>query len=289
MQNNQSLHNDFIVLPEFRIVFLQKLVQTLFEKKSRWDVIYFRNISNNSDNLKVLVEVLDGQCRSWKQYSTPFDSPFLIPTGDWEDYLAGRTRRTRKSLNNIRNRICSSGKISVKKIRSWEEFLSCKEELFALAQQSWSESAGDSMGSPINRDYFESLTFAAASKGWLSIWALYLDGKMIAVEFHLKAYGREHALRSHYHPAFASLSPGTCLEMAILEHVFREPDRVQLYDFCGAFDKYKKKWTESFVPHCDIHIFNDQLYSKYVRFHETKLVPGAKKAIQYAKQLRQSN
>jgi hypothetical protein len=285
IQNNQSLHNDFIVLAEFRSLFLEKLIHSLFEQYSQWDVLYFRNIPPVSDNYKSLLKTLDAEGRSWKQISNPIDSPYLIPAGSWSDYFAGRTTRTRKSLRNIRNKICSAGKVSVKHIKTWEEFLSCKEDFFAVAQQSWTERIGDSLGSPGNRDFFESLAFRTATKGWLSVWILYLDGKMIAVEFHLKAYGREHAMRGHYHPDFASLSPGTYLEMTILEQVFEEQGKVQLYDFCGSFDSYKKKWTDTYVPHGDIYVFKEQIYSKYAMIHEFIVLPGVIRAIQFAKRL----
>jgi CelD/BcsL family acetyltransferase involved in cellulose biosynthesis len=283
IQNNQSLHNDFIVSPELRTLFLQKMVQSLFAQSSHWDVIYFRNISPLSANYKCLREILDAEARSWKQVPNSIDSPYLIPSGSWPDYLAGRSRKTRKNLKHIRNKIHNAGKVSVRNIRTWEEFLSCKEELFEVAQQSWTERVGDSLGSPLNRDFFETLAFRAAAKGWLSIWTLYLDGKMIAVEFHLKAYGREHAMRGHYRPEFASLSPGTYLEMTILEHAFEEQERVSVYDFCGSFDSYKRKWTDTSVPHSDIYVFKERLYSKAAFFYEFNLVSGIIKALRYAK------
>ncbi len=285
IQNNQSLHNDFIVMPEFRTFFLHRLIQSFFEQSSQWDVIYFRNISLNTDNYKSLVEVLDKEGRCWDQKSTHNDSPFLIPHGSWSDYFAERTRRNRKTLKNIRNKIHKTGKVQVKNIRTWEEFLSCKEDIFEIARRSWSEKGGDSIGSPGNMDFFEALAFSAAAKGWLSIWALYLDGQMIAIEFHLKAYGREHAMRGHYLPEFASLSPGTYLEMKILEHVFNEQDSVQVYDFCGSFDSYKKKWTDTFVPHVDIIVCKKQIYSRYIMFHEVKFVPFLIRKLQGAKLL----
>ncbi len=288
MQNNQSLHNDFIVMPEWKILFLEKLIQALFEKSSRCDVLYFRNISTVSDNYSSLLEVLEAGGRSWQQNSNPIDSPYLIVDGGWANYLARRSSRTRKSLRNIKNKIRAAGEVSVKNLRTWEEFLACKDDLFAVAQQSWTEKLGDSLGSAINRKFFESLAFSAAEKGWLSIWALYLDGKMIAVEFHLQAYGREHALRGHYHPDVASLSPGAYLEMTILEHVFEADEGIQVYDFCGSFDRYKQKWTDSFVPHCDLYVFNEQMYSKCVKFHEFKTVPSLRRVLQSAKLLRQT-
>ncbi|MBW2467119.1 MAG: GNAT family N-acetyltransferase [Deltaproteobacteria bacterium] len=283
IQNNQSLHNDFLVIPEFRNIFLQSLLESLFEQSFQWDVLYFRNISRLSDNYKSMAETLENDGRRWNMKSTPFDTPYLIPTGTWPEYFTGRSQRTRKTLKNIRNRVRKTGEFTVKNIRTREEFLSCKEEIFEVARHSWTESIGGSLGSAVNRSFYESLAFESAAKGWLSVWALYLNSKIIAVEFHLRAFGKEHALAGHYHPEFASLSPGTFLEMAILEHIFEEQDRLKVYDFCGAFDQYKKKWTDTYIPHCDVYIFKEQIFSRYIKFQEFTLIPLLKKTLRRGK------
>jgi len=187
MQNNQSLHNDFIVLPEYRDVFLQNLIKSLFGQSNQWDMLYFRNLPLKSNNCVSLIQVLDSSGKNWKQSPNSIDSPFLIPSGNWPAFLAGRSTRTRKTLKNIRNRICKAGRVVVKNISTWEEFLACKDDLFDVARKSWTEKVGDSLGSSPNRNFFESLAHNAAARGWLSVWALYLDGKMIAAEFHLRS------------------------------------------------------------------------------------------------------
>lgn len=281
IQNNQSLHNDFIVLQEFREVFIKSMLHSIFERSQLWDVAYFRNIPVESKNYQTFAALLDIEQKRWEQKSTPFDSPFLVTQGEnWNQYFATRSRLTRKNLNHITNKIHKAGCASVKNITTLEEFLACKEELFEVAQNSWAEKAGDSIGSLRNREFFTSLAADAAEKGCLSIWTLYLDEKMIALEFHLKAYGREHALRGHYHSDFAELSPGTYLEMMILKHRFNENSGAGIYDFCGAFDSYKKKWTVTYAPHDDLFIFKDNIYSSCVRFHEFSVVPLLRGVVQ---------
>lgn len=280
IQNDQSLHNEFIILPEFKKIFLQKLINCLLDNSSQWDILYFRNISRISDNYRFMADVLADDNRNWAIKPTPFDTPYLIPSGSWSDYFSGRSRRTRKTLKNIRNKVHKAGDFSVRNIRSKQEFESCKEDFFEVARHSWAESIGGSLGSPANRPFYEALAFEAAAKGWLSAWALYFKKRIIAIEFHLRAFGKEHALAGHYDPEFSSLSPGTFLEMAILEHIFEEQDGLKIYDFCGAFDPYKKKWTDTFVPHCDIFIFNEQIFSRYIKFQEFTAVPFFKKTLQ---------
>jgi CelD/BcsL family acetyltransferase involved in cellulose biosynthesis len=280
IQNNQALHNDFIVEPEFRGAFFEGLLLSLFEQAPHWDVLFFRNISTDSDNNAALLRVLDAQKRRGKIRPNNIDSPYLVPAGDWESYLKGRTRRTQKSIRNIRNRIDASANVSVRNITTWDEYLARREDIFKVALLSWAESVGDSLGSDANRDFYESLSRDAAERGWLSIWILYLDDVAVAVEYHLKAFGREHALRGHCHPDFASLSPGTYLETKILEDLFKDPQSVRTYDFCGGFESYKKKWTEHSSPHCDMFIFRESMLSRVALQYEFKVVPWLKSMIE---------
>ena len=248
LENSQSLHNDFLVLPQWRELFFQELTKTLFRRGAGWNVLLLRHLPAGSADCRIWGEILRGAGKKFFRQPTWADSPYLVPTGSWADYLAGRTSRVRKNLRNIQNRMHKAGQVSLDHICTWDAFQAAKEEIFALARRSWTGTVGDSMGSPANEPFFETLACQTAARGWLSVWTLHLDGRMIAAEFHLQGYGKEHALRGHYDPAAADLSPGTYLEAAILRSAFEEGGRVERYDFCGGFEDYKKKWTEAFAP-----------------------------------------
>ncbi len=273
IENNLSLHNDFIVLPAAREIFLKEVIRYLFEHHAQWDAIVLNNLPATSTNYLTMVKILDESGRKWRQNPTWFDSPYLIPYGTWAEYFANRTARTRKSLRNIQNNMGKAGEVSVRNIRTWEDFLSVREDVFTITRQCWAGKSGDYLSSPANESFFEDLARSAAAKGWLSIWALYLNGKMIAVEFHLRAKGKEHAMRGHYLPEFAALSPGTFLEMQIIKSAFEEAGRLQKYDFGGSFENYKRKWADDSVSHRAVWIFGDRIYSRFIAFHETMTVP----------------
>ena len=274
IENNQSPHNDFIVLPAVRELFLREIVRILFEQitSTRWDAIAFNKLPATSANYRMLVKILDEAGMNWRQ-EQPLDSPYLTPSGNWIEFLASRSTKTRKTLRNIQNSIHKAGEVSVRNIRTWDEFQRVRDDVYFVAKQSWTEKIGDSLASPANEAFFNDLAQVTSAKGWLSLWTLYLNGKMIAIEFHLRAYGKEHAMRGHYLPEFASLSPGTFLEMNIIKNAFEEADRVQKYDFCGIADSYKRRWTDESVPHMAVMAFSNGIYSRFVAFHEAKTVP----------------
>ena len=273
IENNQSPHNDFIVVPAFRESFLRAVMRFLFEQitVAAWDVIVLNKLPVTSANYRTLIKILDETGMQWRQEQV-LDSRYLIPGGSWDEFLAGRTPRTRKSFRNIQNRMHNAGAVSVRNIRTWEEFQQVREEAYNVARQSWAEEAGDSIASPANLVFFDDLARIAAAKGWLSLWTLSLNGRIVSIEFHLRANGKVHAMRGHYLPEFAFLSPGTFLEMQILKSTFEEAHRVKKYDL-GNFYSYKRKWTPDSEPHMVISVFNDRFYSRFLAFHESFTVP----------------
>ncbi|HJV66338.1 MAG TPA: GNAT family N-acetyltransferase [Geomonas sp.] len=278
IENNLSLHNELIVLPAYREEFLQELLRQLHEDAGSWDAVVFRNLPESSPNRLLLTELLEGFGNRYLQNPAWLQSPYLVPGGSWEEYLASRTLRARKSLRNIRNSVHNAGSAEVRRIRGKEEFRAVRDDFFEVTRKSWAGNSGDPLSTADNEVFYHELADLAAEKGWLSAWTLRLDGRTIAVEFHLRAFGKEHAMRGHYLPEFASLSPGTYLEMEILRQVFEEPERPGLYDFGGAFDDYKRKWTQSGVPHVDLLVFNGRPYSRLLGFHESTAVPYLRQA-----------
>ena len=279
IENNQSFLNDFIVLPAFRERFLQQLMRLLFEQRGSagWDAIFLNKLSTSSANYQALVKILNDTGRKWQEEQT-IDARHIIPSGSWADFLSSRSTRTRKTLRNIQNSIQKAGAVSVRHIRTLEEFQEVWGEVSRVARGSWTENIGDSMASPANESFFNDLARCAAAKGWLSLWTLCLDGKTIAIEFHLRAHGKEYAMRGHYLPEYGNLSPGTFLEMQVLKDVFEESDRLQKYDL-GNFYSYKRKWSDNSEPHMAVSVFNNRLYSRFVSFHEMKTVPALRRII----------
>lgn len=273
MENNQTPLNDFVVLPSDRELFLREVVRVLFElpAKTCWDVAVFNKLPNSSANYETLLKVLSKAGKKWRQEQV-LDSRYLVPLGSWAEFLAGRTSRTRKTLRNIQNSMEKAGAVSVGTIRTWDEFQQVRDEVYSVAKQSWSETHGDSIASPANRAFFDDLSRNVARKGWMSLWTLRLNGKMIAIEYHLRAYGKEHAMRGHYLPEYAPLSPGTFLEMHILKNAFEEMDKVQKYDLGNYYD-YKRKWTDNSEPHMAVSVYNNKIYSRLLAFNETVVVP----------------
>lgn len=273
--NGNSLHNDLLLRKMEREEAVDVLCGHLFRDKGGWDLLCFHHMPKDSPNIPALVARLEqnGGCR----VSPSYDSPYLEVAGGWERFHGQRSQRVRKTLRNIVNTLHRTGKVEVREVTDWEGFLEAREGILAVAKKSWTERVGDSLARPANAAFFEELARRGADTRMLSLWLLLLEGRIIAFEFHLRGFGKQHALRASFDEEFRQLSPGTYLEAEILKRLFDEERGIAHFDFGGSFNEYKKRWSDRSLDHMTLSVFNDGLYSKTVAFHEAVVVDTARR------------
>ena len=90
--------------------------------------------------------------------------------------------------------------------------------------------------------FFAALTRRATARGWLALWTLRLDGRLVAMEYQLRHDGRVNALRADFDPALREVSPGSALNFAIARALF-ERGGVHEYDMGPGLNDYKLRWA----------------------------------------------
>ncbi len=274
-ENGNTLHNDLLIGETGRREeLLAEIFSHLYRNQQEWDLLHLYRMPADSPNLSAALTLLGapGKAKSHHLRSV-YASPYLEIAGGWDAFHAGRSVRVRKTLRNIRNSLARGGRPDLIRIESWEEFLEHREGLYRVARHSWTDELGDSLATPANRAFFEDLARSASGAGGLRAWLLLLDGRPAAFEFHLRGFGKQHALRASFDPEFAPLSPGGFLEMEILKELFDEPQGVERFDFGGSNDLYKRRWSEQARELVLLQVFNPRLYSRLCAFHATSLIP----------------
>ena len=273
--NGNSLHNDLLLREEEREEALAALCRHLFRENGSWDLLRFYHVPKESPNIPALAAHLDKEsARCW--LSPSYDSPYLEVTGEWESFLSSRSQRARKTLRNIGNTLRKTGAVEVREVTDWEGVPQAMEGVRLVAGHSWTERVGDSLAQPVNAAFFEELARGAAAVGALSLWLLLLEERIVAFEFHLRGYGKQHALRASFDENFRQLSPGAFLEAEILKRLFEEPRGVGRFDFGGSFDQYKKRWSDNSLDHVTLSACNNGLYSRMIAIHEKVFVGTAR-------------
>ena len=273
-ENGNTLHNDLLIGETGREELLAELFSYLYRNRQEWDLLHLYRMPADSPNLAAILTLLGAQGGGGSHHlRSVYASPYLEVAGGWQGFHAGRSVRVRKTLRNIRNSLARAGHLEIVRVESWEEFLEHRDALYQVASHSWTDELGDSLATPVNRAFFEDLALSAAGEGGLRVWLFLLDGRPVAFEFHLRGFGKQHALRASFDQEFAGLSPGGFLEMEILKEIYDEPQGVERFDFGGSNDLYKRRWSDQARELVLLQVFNPRLYSRLCAFHATSLVP----------------
>lgn len=276
IENGNSLHNDFILLSDKRRPLLEAILDCLMEHRDVWDMVEFKNIPVDSENGPLLCD-LAGKRGIVCGVKPALDSPYIDIHCDWDEFYATRSTRTRKTHRNLLNTIHKAGDIQIVRVSTAQDYEIHRAAILDVAANSWTARAGDSLATPRNCAFFDDLARVAAERGWLNLWLLQLNGRVIAFEFHLRCNGRNHALRASYHEEFAALSPGTALDLHVMKEMFNDHVLTQEYDLGGSLDSYKKKWIPAVRKHTMIHLFKQSAYSRLLHGMEYGVIPVLKR------------
>lgn len=241
---------------EFKIIF-----DYLINTKYQWDIIFFNNIARDS---KAVQALLDTKKSLKLNYicETKLCSPWISFNSDWDSFYSSLKRRTKMTINNVRNRIHKMGEVAVIEYKTDK-----LREISAISQKAWKITEGKSYLNRADRKLFiELLTNVAQKQGWLSLWLLYVKNKPVAYEYHLRYLSREIALIAEYDKEYYKNSPGAFLDVNIIKCLF-ESDITE-YDFGGSLDQYKKKWKPNLRYTNDYYIYNNSAYSKFLFLFE---------------------
>jgi len=277
IENGNSLHNDFILASGSRRTILDTILDCLLEHRDQWDVIEFKNIPDDSENAQLLRELAE-QRGITCGVKPALDSPFININCDWDAFYATCTARTRKTHRNLLNTIGKTGEHRLVRIATLKEYEAHRAALLEVAANSWTARVGDSLATPRNNAFFDDLACVAAEEGWLDIWLLMLNERLVAFEYHLQCNGRNHALRASFHEEFGHLSPGAVLDLLVMKELFGEHPTISEYDLGGSFDSYKKKWTPALRRHKMVHMFKPAPYPRLLHGIEYGVVPVLKRA-----------
>lgn len=169
-------------------------------------------------------------------------SPVIHVTGSWEDYEQMRlSGKRRANLRRLWRRLEERGSVSVDVVdESSPELL---EEGFAVEESGWKGGGGTAIVSePATRAFYTEVAQWAASRGWLQLAYLRLDGRALAFDFSVEAGGVHYLLKTGFIHEERSAAPGVLLRRHMLRKAFQ--DGLLLYDFLGDAVDWKAEWTD---------------------------------------------
>ncbi len=268
-----------LVVPGYEDSVVKALVNYLLKNKSSWDLINLRKLCPDDFLMERCLSGMKGVL-STGNYDELDCVPTIFLDKSWDDFYKTKSRRMKKSNNNIRNRLHKNFR-EVKimhycsRYHQQHDLQHAYSEYLNVARNSWKNEKLKALYSSNALDFLDRITQYAIKKGWLSIWLLYLDSTPVAGEYQLIDRGRVYALRSEYHKSYSDYSPGSYLNWKILEKSFGLG--YITYEMGPGDMEYKIRWSEINSKRYRSRIYGNSLRGRYLRAVEQVLKPTLKK------------
>lgn len=187
---------------------------------------------------------------AWESMRTPYVR--LSGAKDIDEILERTGSHFRANLRRRRRRLEEKGALRMRRIDGADpEALS---RFYELERMGWKGERGTAIACDRRtRQFYDEIARWGAEEGILSLRALELDGRAIAMHYGLTAGGRYLLPKPAYDPSLSSCSPGQLL----LHEVLRDgiENGLTEFDFLGPWMEWKADWTQDVRPHHWHYVF----------------------------------
>jgi CelD/BcsL family acetyltransferase involved in cellulose biosynthesis len=248
----------------------------LARRANEWDVMRLKYLATNSVAIPALADALKSRGFTTRATTLP-GNPFVRLDSSWAAYYATRSRRLKKANNLAANRLKKMGDVRVEYLApersdptEVDHFL---ERAIAISARSWKRDTGNSLDRQGPQAFIRRLSELAAREGWLSLWIMSVNGRPLAMEYQLVAYGNVFALRSDFDAEFEDVSPGAHLNRCMLEGLFGRG--LRRYYMGPGNNAYKHRWAEEVEPVQELTVYGHTLAGRAAAAWETTIKPMA--------------
>jgi len=253
------------------------IAAALGERAWEWDVLDLRHLPQNA----VARALASDACSEPRFEESAWDNNLLIDLEEsWEDFYGRRGRSLKKGNNLAANRLRRAGHLELHWTRGAGEprdrVDALLEEFVALSSKSWKAETGLTLENPGPGAFIRRLTRHALEQGWLSMWDLRLNGKLVAMEYQLLSNGEVFALRADFDQSLETSSPGSYLSWQLLQALFG--GGLKRYWLGPGVNPYKARWTDRGEPLFRIAAYSPTARGRMLDWNE-RLVRAAKNVL----------
>jgi CelD/BcsL family acetyltransferase involved in cellulose biosynthesis len=148
------------------------------------------------------------------------------------------------------------------------------EEALAIEAMAWKGAAGTSIeADPRAAHLYRAFAILVGRRGHGALYFLRAQGRRIATLLAVEDRQRLYALKIGYDPSVANLSPGHLIAWKVAADA--ESRGLEVFDFVGRDDEWKRKWSDLVHEHVTIVIYRDNLQglARYAKVLVTPHLP----------------
>lgn len=184
------------------------------------------------------------------------DSPYIPLPTSWREMEPALNRHFRANMRRRWRRLSEKGKVSTDLFDGGDDAVMKErlEEGLQLEAKGWKGLGGTAICQASDTlGFYTALARHAAREGWLRLWCLRLDGRLIAFQYGLQDGSRYLLLKPAYDEELREIGPGHLLVEEVLKDCMARGLRE--FDFLGPDMPWKRDWTRKSRPHAWLYIF----------------------------------
>lgn len=165
----------------------------------------------------------------------------------WDTYLEGLGAQHRATFRRKHRALRQARRIRFARVRDESERPAVMAALFRLHHARFSARGGsDALHTPALRAFHEAFSRTALERGWLRLFALWVDDAIAAVVYGFAYRGRFYFYQSGFDPALSRESVGmVALGLSIRDAI---EEGLHEYDFLHGDETYKSHWARNVRP-----------------------------------------
>ncbi len=189
-------------------------------------------------------------------------SPWLDLPATWEELMQRTSRNLRSQLGRRQRALEREGTLTLRTVADPAEVNQELERFLQLEASGWKGRAGTAiLSDPRTERLYRDFAQAAASRGWLRIYSLELDGQLIAGDYGCSFAGTGFLIKTAFSETHERFSPGVVLRAKILQAAIQEG--LTSYDFLGGPEHYKQRWASALRPRVRIWAYRGTALPRY--------------------------
>jgi CelD/BcsL family acetyltransferase involved in cellulose biosynthesis len=228
----------------------QVLARALAAEVAGWDVVDLEDLPCGSPTVAALQkEMVPRGVRV--QVDRGFVCPGFAVRGTFEEHL-GRIRRRETYGRRVRWLQRQPG-FRIDVATAPAAVVPAMEDFLRLHRLRWAEEGG-SYGIPPGpvEDFHREVAPLLASRGWLRLYLLLVEGRAIAAVYGIELGRRFYYYQSGYDPSWSSRSPGVVLVGRTVEDAYARG--LVDYDFLRGTEPYKLDWAADRRETCTVRL-----------------------------------
>lgn len=236
-----------------------EILSALLSKKvaNKWQLFRADNVLADTDSAAA-IRALVPEIGSTLITMPGERSPYFSTEGDWDSFLAGKSKSFRYALKRKENKLRKAGDLDIEWYSKGGDASALLDDILTVESESWKKDSDMAISEKdFEREYYKLLLPFLMERDWMYANVLKLDGQPIAYNLCYSVNGKIGQLKTSFDNAFRSLSPGIVMYKETIKRAFELG--ASEFDFLGDAMPHKLEWTDTVREHHGYYLFSKDL------------------------------